>query len=58
MYDYRPSDSVIASLANNDFYTGSLYQTNVFGNVFYRNGQVVMSSPMPKYHDVLFTNII
>ena len=55
MYDYRPNDSVITSLANNDFYTGSLYQTNVFGNVFYRNGQVVMSSPMPKYHDVLFT---
>lgn len=55
MYDYRPNDSIISSLANNDFYTGSLYQTNVFGNIFYRNGQVVMSSPMPKYHDVLFT---
>ena len=55
MYDYRPNDTIISSLANNDFYTGSLYQTNVFGNIFYRNGQVVMSSPMPKYHDVLFT---
>ena len=55
MYDYRPNESVISSLANNNFFTGSLYQTNVFGNVFYRNGQVVMSSPMPKYHDVLFT---
>jgi len=55
MYNYSPNISVIQSLANNDFYTGSLYQTNVFGNVFYRNGAVVMSSPMPKYHDVLFT---
>ncbi len=54
MYDYRPADSYISSLAGNDFYTGSLYQTNVFGNIFYRNGQIVMSSPMPKYHDVLF----
>ena len=54
MYDYALSQPQIKSLANIDFYTGSIYQTNVFGNVFYRNGAVVMSSPMPKYHDVLF----
>ena len=28
-----------------------IMQTNVAGNVFYRNGQLVVSSPMPKYHN-------
>jgi len=55
LYDYEASQTHISSLANNDFYTGSLYQTNRIGNVFYRNGQIVVSSPMPKYHDMLFT---
>ena len=55
IYDYEASHTHISSLANNDFYTGSLYQTNRIGNIFYRNGQVVISSPMPKYHDMLFT---
>ena len=54
-YDYAVSDTEIKSLADNDFYTGSLYQTSVIGNVFYRNGQIIISSPMPKYHDALFT---
>ena len=54
-YSYALNDLEIATLANNDFYTGSLYQTNVLGNVFYRNGQVVVTSPMPKYQDMLFT---
>ena len=55
MYNYAVSDSSIESLANQNFYSGSLYQSNVLGNVFYKNGQVVISSPMPKYQDVLFT---
>lgn len=55
-YDYALSADEILSLSNNDFYTGSLYQTNRFGNVFYRNGQIVISSPMPKYHDILFNH--
>ena len=50
MYDYAVSDAGIQSLANNEYTSGSLYQTNVVGNVFHRNGQVVVSSPMPKYH--------
>jgi hypothetical protein len=56
IYDYEVSQKAIKSLANQNFYTGSLYQTNVCGNVFYRNGQVVISSPMPKYHDAFFTS--
>lgn len=56
VYDYGMPQKEIKSLAGINFYTGSLYQTNIFGNVFYRNGQVVISSPMPKYHDALFSN--
>ncbi len=55
MYNYALSDTSIQSLANQNFYSGSLYQSNVLGNIFYKNGQVVISSPMPKYQDVLFT---
>jgi len=49
-YDYCASDDAIRSLANRHFLTGSLYQTNVAGNSFYRNEQIVITSPMPKYN--------
>jgi hypothetical protein len=52
-YDYACTEAEIASLANAHYISGSLYQTNVAGNVFYRNGHMVVSSPMPKYHDTL-----
>lgn len=48
-YDYACTETEIASLANAHYISGSLYQTNVAGNVFYRNGHMVLSSPMPKY---------
>jgi len=41
------------SLANNHWMSSSAYQTNVAGNVFYRSGQIVVSSPLPKYHYAL-----
>jgi len=50
MYDYAVDSTGINSLANRNYTSGSLYQTNVAGNVFYKNGQIVISSPMPKYH--------
>ena len=50
MYDYGLQVESIKSLANRDYMTGSLYQTNVAGNAFYRNGQMVISSPMPLYN--------
>jgi len=50
MYDYAVNSTGLSSLANRNYLSGSLYQTNVAGNVFYKNGQVVISSPMPKYH--------
>lgn len=55
LFNYALNAKEVKTLANNDFYTGSLYQTNVMGNIFYRNGQVVVTSPMPKYQDMLFT---
>jgi hypothetical protein len=53
IYNKGLSATEIASLTNRDFYSGSLYQTNVAGNVFYRLGNIVVSSPMPKYHSMI-----
>jgi hypothetical protein len=50
MYDYALSTSEIQSLSNRHYISASLYQTNVAGNIFYRNGQIVLSSPLSKYH--------
>lgn len=50
MYDYAVNSTGITSLLNKNYSSGSMYQTNVAGNVFYRNGQVVISSPMPIYN--------
>ena len=41
------------SLSNNHWMSSSAYQTNVAGNVFYRSGQIVVTSPLPKYHYAL-----
>ena len=50
MYDYAVSQTGIESLADRNYISASLYQTNVIGNVFYKNGQAVVSSPLPKYN--------
>ena len=50
MYDYAVNTTALSSLANRNYLTGQLYQTSVAGNVFYRNGELVVSSPMPKYN--------
>jgi hypothetical protein len=49
-YDYAASNAEISSLAGRTFAAPTLYQTNVAGNVFYRNGQIVVSSPIPRYN--------
>jgi len=49
MYDYGLAEESITSLSDRDYLTGSLYQTNVVGNAFYRNAQLVITSPMPLY---------
>ena len=50
MYDYAVDNTGINSLANNHYLSASCYQTNVVGNVFYKNGQAVASSPLPRYN--------
>jgi|TARA_R110001592_G_scaffold1955_4_gene12174 hypothetical protein len=52
-YRYGLSTTQIASLANSHYLSGSLYQSSVAGNVFYRNGHVVISSPLPKFEGAL-----
>ena len=50
MYDYAVNNIGILSLANKHYISASCYQSNVVGNVFYKNGQVVATSPLPKYN--------
>jgi hypothetical protein len=56
LYDYALPQSSITSLANQNFYSGSLYQSNVPGNIFYRNGQLVISSPLQKYNNIFISS--
>lgn len=50
IYNHTLNTTEISSLYGNHYLSGSLYQTNVAGNVFYRNGQIVVSSLLPKYN--------
>lgn len=47
MYNYGADSTSIRTLSDN--VTGSLYQTNVIGNVFYRSGNIIISPLIPKY---------
>lgn len=49
-YNYAATDSQIETFANRHYISASCFQTNVVGNVFYRNGQIVVSSPLAKYN--------
>jgi len=50
LYDTSASLAQISTLKDNSGTSPKLYQTNVAGNIFYRNGQLVVSSPLPKYN--------
>ena len=52
IYNKALSENEIKSLANNDFLTGSAFQTNVVGEVFYNHGVMIVSDPRPKYRYV------
>jgi hypothetical protein len=52
-FKYGLSSDQISSLANADYNNCSMYQTSTAGNVFYRNGHIVISSPIPKYEGAL-----
>lgn len=51
IYNRYLTSTEILGLSNNDYSTGSAYQTNRVGNVFYKHGMVVISDPRPKYHN-------
>ena len=53
IYDRALETSEIQSLSNNHYYSSSAYQSSVAGNVFYRSGQIIITSPLPKYHYAL-----
>lgn len=53
IYNRALVQSEIEGLSNNDFITGSAYQTNVVGEVFYKHGIMVVSDPRPLYRYVL-----
>jgi hypothetical protein len=56
IYDRSLSKKEILSLGNNDYNTGTAYNTAIVGNVFYPEGTFVISDPRPKYKNVLVGN--
>jgi hypothetical protein len=42
----------IQYLSNNDYLTGSAYQSDIVGEIFYNQGIAVVSDPRPKYKNV------
>lgn len=54
MYNYAVTTSSIQSLGER--ITGSLYQTSVVGNCFYKNSTIVVSSLLPKYEKIFSNN--
>lgn len=55
IYNFAASAvQITGSLADNIH--GGLYQTANVGNVFYRAGNIIITSPMEKYHNILDQN--
>lgn len=54
LYEYGATSSSIQTLADN--ISGSLYQTAIVGNVFYRSGNIIVSPLNPKYQNALKGN--
>lgn len=52
IYNTNLSQQQIELLSNNDYVTGSAYQSNIVGEVFYKHGVVVISDPKPLYKNV------
>ena len=48
-YNKGLTQSEIEGLSNNHFISGSAYQTNTIGEVFYHHGLMIVSDPRPKY---------
>ena len=52
IYNKGLTEVEIKALGNNDYVTGSAYQTNSIGEVFYKHGIMVISDPRPIYRYV------
>jgi len=52
IYNTALTQDQISSLANNNYFSGSAYQTNVIGNLFPHLGFAVISDYRPKYKHV------
>ena len=53
IYNTNLTDTQIDLLSNNDYVTGSAYQTSTVGEVFYKHGIISISDPRPIYKNVL-----
>jgi hypothetical protein len=49
MYNHAVNQTEIDSLSNRHFESASLYQTSVMGNTFYKQGSIVVTSPLEKH---------
>ena len=53
MYRRSLTETEIVGLSDNDWRTGSAYQSDIVGEVFYNHGIAVVSDPRPKYKNVM-----
>jgi len=53
MYRRSLTQTEIIGLSDNDYRTGSAYQSDIVGEVFYNHGIAVVSDPRPKYKNVM-----
>lgn len=56
IYKGTLSDTDVFNLSNNNFHTGSAYQTSTVGYVFYQEGMIVVTDPRPKYRNIFLGN--
>ena len=56
LYDTSASAAQLETLAHSSGVNPKMFQTNIVGNVFYRNGQIVVSSPLNKFTGSGFFN--
>lgn len=53
IYDRALTNTEITALSNVDYINTQALQTNKIGNIFYNNGMVVLSTPIPAYKNLL-----
>jgi hypothetical protein len=56
LYDTFLNDNDVYNLYNNDFETGTAYQTNRVGNVFYKSGAIIITDFRKRYNNIFLGN--